>query len=270
MNPLHPILEQPVGRGAPNQAQDLQIVKNLLGTVSSKLHGLYFQAPPATGCITNAADIEKTIQAIAAFQKEILGFTHPDGRVDPSGTTFHALKYLSSSNLEKLFTRSEGVTLNPQLRKRVLCLIAHVGPAVVNSAVRSLEVQAKAMSTMTDRQLEDLYGKGGYVAEMERLGPGGNESPRPVYGSNGVLDILRRFFHPGGHPYISHHLAGKAVDISERQLCFGRALTHSSHKPSKFGLKILQKKGEKELHCLHCELIDNHPGRPHHHLAHHC
>lgn len=73
-----------VGRGGKNVGSDVKIVQKLLNDNIGSL-APYRRVSP-TGVVTDL-----TIALIEEFQRRILNFTKPDGRVDPNGKTIKAL-----------------------------------------------------------------------------------------------------------------------------------------------------------------------------------
>ena len=94
-------ISEAVGKGGGNQYSDVVLVQLLLNNhiaFDSRLTG---KVPPlvADGKIVPSSPDDPTVKAIKAFQKHIMGFPSPDGRIDPikkpsdlsSGRTFRAL-----------------------------------------------------------------------------------------------------------------------------------------------------------------------------------
>lgn len=80
------ILSDSVGNGGTNKSYDVQAVQNLLNKfiVGGKLPGI--------GRLAVDGQIgSRTISAIRAFQKSIVGMANSDGRVDPGGRTLQSL-----------------------------------------------------------------------------------------------------------------------------------------------------------------------------------
>jgi murein DD-endopeptidase MepM/ murein hydrolase activator NlpD len=77
-------IDASVGRGGDNRFKDVATVQTLLFDCRHLLEGL----PPIEP--TGTAD-EATIRAIDEFQRRVLDWSQPDGRVDPGGRTFDAL-----------------------------------------------------------------------------------------------------------------------------------------------------------------------------------
>lgn len=73
-----------VGRGGKNDARDVELVQHLLNQNQYRV-----QSAPCL-VVNGVAGLE-TIQAIEAFQREVLLFPKPDGRVDPHQKTIRAL-----------------------------------------------------------------------------------------------------------------------------------------------------------------------------------
>jgi len=80
-------ISKPVGAGfqSVNLRPDVEIVQQLLNKHIERL------SPPRSRLtVTGSAD-PRTIQTIRDFQKQVLGFNNPDGRVDPTGKTLRML-----------------------------------------------------------------------------------------------------------------------------------------------------------------------------------
>ena len=77
-------LSASVGNAGRNLPADGKIVQALLNAHINELRPLH--ALSVDGIVG-----PKTIQAIIEFQRRVVKIGHPDGRVDPSGQTFHAL-----------------------------------------------------------------------------------------------------------------------------------------------------------------------------------
>lgn len=83
-----------VGYGGKNQMADVIVVQTLLSTqiASSTKLQKWLSPIPFHGQISTWSRSDPTIAAITIFQREIMGFTKPDGRVDPGGKTLRALE----------------------------------------------------------------------------------------------------------------------------------------------------------------------------------
>lgn len=73
-----------VGVGGRNAASDVQVVQELLNRNGKKMRP--YQPLKVDGRIG-----PKTVAAIRLFQKQVVGFANPDGRVDVGGKTFQKL-----------------------------------------------------------------------------------------------------------------------------------------------------------------------------------
>jgi hypothetical protein len=76
-------IAKPVGRGAKYDAEDVQAVRRRLILLGF--------APPAPEGPGEEAEIAALAAAIERFQREHMGLSSPDGRVDPGGRTLRAL-----------------------------------------------------------------------------------------------------------------------------------------------------------------------------------
>lgn len=73
-----------VGRGGKNDARDVELVQHLLNLNQ-------YRSPSAPCLLVNGKAGSATIEAIEAFQRDVLLFPKPDGRVDPHQKTIRAL-----------------------------------------------------------------------------------------------------------------------------------------------------------------------------------
>ena len=73
-----------VGQGGANFSQDVRTIQSLLNKQSARVPGM--QPLVVDGLIG-----PKTINAIKQFQRSVVGFSMPDGRVDVGGQTWNAL-----------------------------------------------------------------------------------------------------------------------------------------------------------------------------------
>lgn len=79
-----------VGRGGKNLPDDLQLVASYLQKAG---------APPVM--LAQMLNPMQNGQLIARYQKEVLGFSKADGRIDPGGKTFQAISKLKGRNIVK-------------------------------------------------------------------------------------------------------------------------------------------------------------------------
>ena len=81
-----------VGKGGKNEFGDVVLVQLLLNhhiAISKSMKGV--SPLVASGSITSS-NSDSTVKAILAFQRNILGYPNPAGRVDPGGKTIRALQ----------------------------------------------------------------------------------------------------------------------------------------------------------------------------------
>lgn len=71
-----------VGRGGTNRVEDVRVVQELLNK---------HIRPPTPPLAVDGSVGPQTVGAIESFQRRVLSMTHPDGRVDPGGSTLAAL-----------------------------------------------------------------------------------------------------------------------------------------------------------------------------------
>jgi murein DD-endopeptidase MepM/ murein hydrolase activator NlpD len=80
-------LEGSVGRNGLNRREDVVTVQTLINQCMHLLK-------PLAALETNGVADPATVRAIEAFQRSVMGFRQPDGRVDPDGRTFRELLIL--------------------------------------------------------------------------------------------------------------------------------------------------------------------------------
>lgn len=83
-----------VGYGGKNQMADVIVIQTLLSTQIASNNKLqkWLKPIPFHGQINGSSRSDPTVNAIIIYQREIMGFTKPDGRVDPGGRTLKALE----------------------------------------------------------------------------------------------------------------------------------------------------------------------------------
>jgi hypothetical protein len=103
-------IQKSVGRGGVNREADVNVVKALL---NEQLDNLRRSTPlPLDGDADDA-----TINAIEQFQRNVVGMTPPDGRVDPGGSTIRALR-ASDTTFVQLPAGGDGFYAYGQAAKR--------------------------------------------------------------------------------------------------------------------------------------------------------
>jgi hypothetical protein len=143
-----------VGRRCANNKADAKIIQLL---INKKMH----QLKPLVKLRVDGIVGSRTIKAIEVFQKKIVNFIKPDGRVDPGGKTFKALapSYMA-------FTIS-GVMIHQKAKEVLTEILLDAGltAAKVTSGVRTPADQARIMYDNIKRKGVDfnyrLYGKYG-------------------------------------------------------------------------------------------------------------
>lgn len=83
-----------VGYGGKNQMADVIVVQTLLSThiaTNSQLQK-WLKPIPFHGQINGSSRSDPTVTAITIFQREIMGYQKPAGRIDPGGKTLRALE----------------------------------------------------------------------------------------------------------------------------------------------------------------------------------
>ncbi len=232
--------------GAINNPADVSTVQEMLAIVSRTLNNAINLNPHGiNGKIEKPPLQSQTVKAIIAFQKDILGTPVPDGLVEPNGGTFKGLWNIADSDLSKLY-KPAGV--NERLRNAIIHLIAHVGSAVVTSGKRTEEEQAEAMLKMNKNTLE-MYCKKGtpdYITKLRAL------IDSNQYTKENIVDVLKEA-RKGNKHYVSHHLDGHAVDISDHRGAFRRPPQSLAHK---YGVGIFNCSEEIKMHCCHFQLFN--------------
>lgn len=224
-------------KGAKNDPQDVTQIQKLLATVATntKLHKV--KPKGASGRISKPPKISSTVRAITQFQKMILGYSNPDGLIEPGKTTITALNRLNDSTG---FDKMKGV--NPPVSLKVCRFIARFDSVKITDGKRTLNIQAKRMVKMNDKGLNMYNPKGGkkesaYVTAIKKI----PISERTVLEVEAIISAARK---KGSR--ISHHLTGNAVDISARKTGF--KMTKAMEIARRVGLKP---KDEKFRNCFH-------------------
>lgn len=97
-----------VGKFAVNRVGDVRVVQALLNKQFIPGSSIVLKIDGKAG--------SKTIQRIEQFQKTVLKFSLPDGKVDPDGRTFSGLT-------KKIMGRQIGVASGPTLSDRALNML---------------------------------------------------------------------------------------------------------------------------------------------------
>lgn len=198
-------INKSVGKGGVNASDDVKKVQSLL-------NGFAAEAGFAPLSVTGVSDAA-TVEAITAFQRHILGFHHPDGRVDPGGRTIRGLQAGESAPAGS----SAGTVLgdlgnvNPKILMVLRAVAAHYGRSIrITSGKRSATDQARAMWQNWTGNLKRgtiyRYLSGPGSAEREQLDRFFNAGDRASFDAL-VVQIA---------PHLSMHLAGEAVDIAPK------------------------------------------------------
>jgi muramidase (phage lysozyme) len=106
-------LFQSVGVGGVNKTNDIKTIQGLLNLSQQRLitAGVSFErfkVLKEDGIIGNF-----TITAIKIFQRDILGFVPPDGRVDAGGKTLRTLKAISTGDFSSIKTKINDIKTSP-------------------------------------------------------------------------------------------------------------------------------------------------------------
>lgn len=104
---------QSVGKDGVNKTADIKRIQTLINLARQRLttsgvHFERFKILKEDGIIGNF-----TITAIKIFQRDILGFVPPDGRVDPDGKTLRTLKAISAGDFSSLKTKINDIKTSP-------------------------------------------------------------------------------------------------------------------------------------------------------------
>ena len=128
-----------VGKDATNSPEDVRTVQQLLNQNILRL-------APLKPCAVSGICDSQTIALIEQFQRVVLGFTDPDGRVDPGGRTLTALQGITPPTAGE--PTIDGVALLSDAPAKVLREIlkaAGLSRATVTSGVRTPAEQARVM-----------------------------------------------------------------------------------------------------------------------------
>jgi muramidase (phage lysozyme) len=98
-------LRAAVGRGGANLSSDVETVQILLNRARRRLHRAYPNNPLWRPLKEDAICGARTIAAIVAFQRQVMRFRTPDGRVDPRGRTLRMLRAINRGDTVTLPTR---------------------------------------------------------------------------------------------------------------------------------------------------------------------
>lgn len=114
-------ITQSVGKNGINKVSDVKVVQRALNS--------HHQEPALL--TVDGLSGPRTVAAIEEFQARVLGFKHPDGRVDPGGKTFQALAHTVSPNGPEDWSGDSSKwpedkklsSMNSQLRSKVIPLL---------------------------------------------------------------------------------------------------------------------------------------------------
>ncbi len=171
-----PGLSASVGLGGANRAADVSQVQQLLDRFVARL-----DLPPLT------ADGDfgpRTEAAIKAFQREVVGMEHPDGRIDVGGHTWQALQGPAEAaapaapeampaGLGALFTPGPHAALAPQdyadAAARLGCEVAAIrAVAAVESGRNAFDAQGRP-TILFERHLFHKLTEGRFAAQVPDL-----------------------------------------------------------------------------------------------------
>ncbi len=100
--PITPKNFQSVGEGGVNQMADIRKIQDLLNLARQRLITAGIRFERFNRLAEDGVIGSKTIGAIKIFQRDIVGFPNPDGRIDPGGRTMQVLQSIASGNLESI------------------------------------------------------------------------------------------------------------------------------------------------------------------------
>jgi len=148
---LGKFIEKSVGSNpAANLPNDVIKVKTLLCCVLEKNGGLFKSNEQIEGVMSEGDKCgPKTIDAIRNFQQTALTFA--DGRIDPNGTTFHALYLLAANNFDDV-----QFTEDPFRNEIVKKALSYVG-TVSNSGVQKGEKKGWEILRKFFKDAFDVY-----------------------------------------------------------------------------------------------------------------
>jgi len=127
-----------VGKDATNSPEDVRTVQQLLNQNILRL-------APLKPCAVSGICDSQTIALIEQFQRVVLGFTDPDGRVDPGGRTLTALQGITPPTAGE--PTIDGVALPAAAAKalREILKASGLSRATVTSGARTAAEQARVM-----------------------------------------------------------------------------------------------------------------------------
>lgn len=159
-----------VGKNGVNNREDVENIKKLINNCINSL-------APLEPLVVNGHIDQKTIEAIEEFQRRIVRFSQPDGRVDPNGKTWRAL--MQESDLLISGDAENGVKVNyssslPSTKQivspyaisvvKLALQTAGMPQAVITSTIRTPDEQARIMYKNAKKNLTkqfQLYGSTG-------------------------------------------------------------------------------------------------------------
>ena len=100
--PITPGAFQSVGEEGVNQMADIRKVQDLLNLARQRLITAGIRFEKFKRLQEDGVIGSKTIGAIKIFQRDIVGFPNPDGRIDPGGRTLQVLQAIASGNLSSI------------------------------------------------------------------------------------------------------------------------------------------------------------------------
>jgi peptidoglycan hydrolase-like protein with peptidoglycan-binding domain len=221
-----------VGRNGNNQHSDVVIVQDLLNRFVPQL-GL-----PAL--VVDGDVGPKTIQAIVAFQRQVVGFGRPDGRVDAGGRTWRALTNAPTPGAPRLPptpaptpSPAPEVDLDWPPRPSFSALVGNEARAQIFGRfeyqhaplpdnpenIRVLGNWAETNIVRTSIDMGPLVGT--RTVQFHRLAVSQLESLWRAWGEAGLLDRVRTYagsyvprFIRGSTTTLSNHAYGSAFDIN--------------------------------------------------------
>jgi muramidase (phage lysozyme) len=106
-------LRAAVGRGGANLKNDVETVQRLLNRARRRLRRAYPNATLWRPLAEDGICGSRTMAAIVAFQRQVMRFRTPDGRIDPRGRTLRMLQAINRGDAVTLPTRIRQEQQNP-------------------------------------------------------------------------------------------------------------------------------------------------------------
>ena len=102
-----------VGVGGQNQVADTTLIQGLLNRARRRLIEANIHFERFRSLVEDGDCGPKTKSAITIFQRDVLKFSEPDGRVDPGGRTIQALYVAAYGDINRIIPRTARVSQSP-------------------------------------------------------------------------------------------------------------------------------------------------------------